>query len=230
MLIPIFFIVLCATNAYAAQSATPVLTFFIKTDPTAQTQSLEKTLRKSTKLARTYLKKHLSSTLVTGVYASCAGYITASDYNGQITLPRGKLGEKVTILITPTVIPVPLRQQTIQHFVVKEQEPRSVYLAQRSQNPRTKQFLWNIQPARLTSDRIPSQALIIFGDPASLMMPLGTFVTDGGPNLVLPPLISTKEHPGAGEALKLLKYNRYFAPVQKAYQFTPERYASMIKL
>lgn len=218
----------CIDCQIPIRGSSGTITIFIRSRPANVNNLQYKLDKKTTPVSRMIIKSQLRRSLISGIYASYAGFISSSDYNGEMIFPRKTTHDSLTLVITPAVDPVMLKGKTVNNLMVKKNEPVKVYTCTRKQELRKKYYYWDVESAHLNSSRLPWYAIIFFADPTTLTLDLGTYVTEGGVHLLLPPLFNSKENFKQSEALRLLKINRFFAPVKKTYRFTKDRYAVML--
>ncbi len=198
-----------------------IITFFIRPYHTSDEithEDFTEALQEPGKLARTLLKSLVEVGHFQGVLASYYGYITASDYTGQITFPRKKVHPELNLLITQMVEPVMWLGATVHHLEILSSMPAQMYRISRQQDPETQIFYWDTQPKELPENRrITLDTIILFAKPDNIIVPVGITLTDDSPMLVLPDIYATRELNTAVEALRVLKIRHFFGPVRFNY-------------
>lgn len=175
---------------------------------------------------RTILNNKLIAQLTGGIYVTYAGYVTHSDYNGQVSFPLKHPDNEFYVVVTESIKPVLLFSNTVQQLELVENVPAASYsftLAQENKKP-----VWIVKKLPVTGYKIPDNALIIFSQPENIFVAEGTFKADQGPNAVLPHLYVAQTTPLSTNAIQFIKSAKFFAPVMKAFGYAPERYADII--
>lgn len=208
-----FFMVPCATNKACAQKFPH--------------EKLGDIAGSHTKIARQIIKGHLVSPLVQGIYVAYLGYITYTDYNGQIMLPNKEAGDELTVVVTSQIYPVLIQENTVHHFEIPEEVEAQYYKYKLTHNQNTGKWFWNIEELnRPGSSRIPNHALIVLAKPKDIEINTGVFETTiGGPHFILPDMYV---HTGIDTpfcVLKFLKVNRFFEPLAIEKKYYEKGYA-----
>lgn len=202
--------------------ADPLITFFFK--PYALQPMAQAPFVLPEKVTIRHLER-LFSPIVAGIPVSYGGYLTVSDLQGSVSLPR--LHEKpiVTFLITPRITPMVMGGLTIHHWEREEGTPAVLYIAERTQNAKTKKFEWLVHQEPLPKSMIikPS-TIIIFAEPESIVIPTGIFQTTNQPNLVLPDLYVKDDIVLNQRSLYLLNIKQFFGPMLSIYKKKPTLY------
>ena len=182
------------------------------------------------KLNRTILKRQLQSTRNQGLYATYFGLVTHSDANGQITFPRKHFKNEVTFVVTQRIKPVMLYGNTVHHFDMSTSMPADYYNLEIKQDAAKKYFYWDAKKiAAPTNKQVPVSAIILFAKPEHVIIYPGKTATDATENFVLPTVYIKPTITTGINALSFLKISKYFRLVKFVYNYTPERYATMIK-
>ena len=232
-------IINCCVNTLASQviQTRPIephiITFFVQPyqeqaiRPREKVQIITET---PGKLNRTILKKQLQSTRNQGLYATYFGLVTHSDANGQITFPRKHFKNEVTFVITQRIKPVMLYGNTVHHFDMSTSMPADFYRLELKEDVSKKIFYWDTKKIDAPTNRhVPVSAIILFAKPEHVIIYQGKTVTDASENFVLPTVYVKPTITTGINALSFLKISKYFRPVKFVYNYTPERYATMIK-
>jgi hypothetical protein len=214
----LFILVLCASHHLHGEN---IITFFIRPYHTTDDithEEFREVLQEPGKLARQLLKTLVEVGHFQGVIASYMGYITVSDFSGQIIFPRMHQAPELNLLITPMVEPVMMLGATVHHLALLNALPAQMYRISRKQDAETEIYYWDIQLVELpASKRIALDTIILFTKPDNIIVPTGITITDDSPMLKLPDMYATKELNVAMEALRVLKIRHFFGPVQFNY-------------
>lgn len=198
-----------------------IITFFIRPYHTLDDVTHEEfidALQEPGKLARTLLKSLVEVGHFQGVLASYMGYITTSDYTGQVTFPRLHPAPELNLLVTQMVEPVMMLGATVYALERISSLPAQMYRISRKQDPETKLYYWDTQSKELPESRlIYLDTIILFAKPDNIIVPEGITLTDDSPMLVLPDIYAKRELNTAVEALRVLKIRHFFGPVRFNY-------------
>ncbi len=195
-----FFMVPCALNSSCAKK------FSIK--------NLNDIVGTHTDVAHAILKRHLASPLVQGIYVTYLGYITYTDYNGEILLPNKESSNSLNVVVTNQIYPVLMRGLTVHHFEIPQETEALFYTYALKQNNKNKNWYWNVIPQQQPErHNIPLNALIILADPNDIEIQSGTFPASSGPHFILPDLFVQGHIDTPFCVLKFLKINRFFEPL-----------------
>jgi hypothetical protein len=179
-----------------------------------------------TEIAQEILKHHLASPLVQGIYASYLGYITYTDYNGQVILPNKESKDELTVVVTSQIYPVMLQGLTVHHFEIPHETDAHFYRYALVHDEKHKKSHWNIsRMERPASSQVPDNALIILAKPQDIEIVPGTFEAHASPNFILPDIYV---HTGIDTpfcVLKFVKINRFFEPLTLEKQYQEQSYS-----
>jgi len=165
-----------------------------------------------------------------GVLVEYAGYWTASDQDGKISLLREQTDPQMYIVVSNKVKPVIRHGQTVDYFVY-DKNNAAVYTLVLTKDAQDRYF-WTIKKASLPNNRIPPTAILIFNEPSFIDIPEGTFETNAGPNWILPTMHVQANSIAQAQiisTLDMLNVNPYFRRISKLYQESKDRYASLIR-
>ncbi len=210
------YLLFVATAVQAMAPSTPHLISFFMI-PCAQNPACAKKFPqeslKNLNFSQEVLRGHLTSPLVQGIYVTYLGYLTYSDYNGQVTLPNRESENNLTVVVTEQVYPVIFRGNTVHHFEIPEHVDFHIFQYTLAQDPDHKQWHWTVKQLPAKSRQLPEHALIILAKPQDIEIMPGTFVAHEAPNFILPDIYV---HTGANSpvpTLKFLKINHFFEPL-----------------
>ncbi len=176
------------------------------------------------------LQRHLTSPLVQGVYVNYVGYITYTDYQGEILLPNKESSNSLTVVVTSQIYPVMFQGNTVHHFEVPEEVNATFYRYNLKHDEQHKKWYWNItQLERPAKSQIDSHALIIMAKPKDIEITQGTHESVPGPNFILPDIFVHTSIDTPFCVLKFLKINRFFAPLVIEKKVEPQSFAQAIK-
>lgn len=169
------------------------------------------------------------SPLIAGIPVSYGGYLTASDLQGIVSLPRKHEKPLITFLITTRITPILMGGNTVHHLEREEGTPAILYTAERKEDPKTKKFEWDVQKTPLPeSPVIKASTIIIFADPDSLVVQTGLFPTVNQPNLNLPDIYVKNEIVVNQRSLYLMNIKHFFGSIAPLIQKKPLLYQKHI--
>lgn len=193
-----------------------ILTFFIMPYPT---QLIEKNKEgKPSTVSHQPLRKTND-----GIFVSFMGYLAASNYLGQVTLPfilqqpsqACSSCYEFSLLITEKIVPIFMVGNTIHHWEIIPTTKNAFYSLERKQDPETQLYYWEIQEKPLPANNmIPLNTITIFAQPENIYVPKGITLTNSNPQLFLPPLYAKQELNRVEPSLITLKTRQFFDPVK----------------
>lgn len=176
---------------FVAVNANPIITFFFQ--ELNDVEKISQKLKKSNKLAKHTVNGIIQHIPVAGLLVSYAGYITFSNYNGEVILPRKHQSSHVSILITPEIVPVSLFENTILNWKLIPGIPAKMYSCEKKYNDKDDSYYWETQEVSLPENNIISlSTIIIIAKPTNIMMNVGITPTIETANLVLPDIYVKK--------------------------------------
>lgn len=225
-------ILLTITAAVSAQVApTPhVISFFMvpcASNPACAkkfpTEKLPDLVTSYTGVNSMILKRHLTSPLVQGIYVNYKGYITYSDYQGEVLLPNKQSGDSLTVVVTSQIYPVLFQGNTVHHFEIPQEVDAAFYQYNLKHDAKNKKSFWNItQLERPATSRIDTDAVIIMAKPKDIQITPGTHEAIAGPHFILPDVFVHTAIDNPFCVLKFLKINRFFQPLMIEKKFEPQ--------
>lgn len=194
-----------------------IITFFIRpyhTPAEISRDDFTESLQRTGKLAELILKRLVEVGTYQGVIASYMGYITVSDFAGQITFPRLHQEPSFKLLITPMIEPIMMIGATVHHLELISSLPAAMYSITRKEYQNYGIFYWDVQEVPLPENkRISLDTIILFAKPDTIVVPVGITETTDSSMLLLPDLYATQELNVTVEALRTLKIRHFFGPV-----------------
>ena len=181
----------------------PIITLFFQ--PYYDTQYITKKLSKPGKIACYRLECVAGYQTIAGIFATYGGYLQVSDTTGQIIFPLKHEEPSIPLIITTHITPITMFENTIHHWELVPGIPAHMYMIKRTFNESKKISYWQISSVPLPQyNQIPFTTLIVFAKPQHCYLPTGTFSTQEGPHLILPPLYIRKGIKITKNALYLL--------------------------
>ena len=200
--------------------AEPIITFFFK--PAPDVEAFSQHLKHPGKLAKYAAHNTFASSFVEGIVVAYAGYVTSSDYNGEITFPRKHAKTLTHILITPHITPIALFENTLLHWKRVPGVPAVLYSCEQGYDEKTKTHFWQTEEVALSEDMsIPLGAIIIVEKPTVIMMNKEKTITHESANLVLPDIYVKEGKNIIEDSLYMLTIRQFFRPVQAAENREP---------
>jgi len=219
---------------YPNVKADNVITLFLRPYPIATEQNFaQETARKLAypkKLARRRIEGLAGHNQIAGIFASYAGFIESSNYNGQLLFPRKHAQPKINLIITTKITPVMFFAQTVHHLELEEVAPIALYTIERKQDEDTNQFYWDVQQeTEIPRDYvIPLESLIILAKPQHIYVPTGITITNDSPNLFLPNIYVKKGINIIANSLYMLNLMHLFRNPDFEYEKEKDGYAVQV--
>lgn len=205
----------------------PVISFFFK--PLPHTTDMVAQMKDPQAIAHHTVHGIIQHSIVSGICATYAGYIATSDHNGEISFPRKHTQPAINILVTQSIVPIALFENTISHWELTPGEPADFYSLSESYDEKTGQYSWHTIKASLPENKsIPMTTLIIIAKPSQIIVPLETTKTIKSANLVLPSLYIKKGTDIVSNDAYLLNIRHLFRPVESKDQRTPVRLTTQL--
>jgi hypothetical protein len=133
------------------------------------------------------LHRHLTSPLVQGIYVNYVGFITYTDYQGEILLPNKESDNSLQVVVTNQIYPVMFQGNTVHHFEIPQAVDAAFYQYNLKHDEKHKKWYWNItQLERPKNSQIDNHALIIMAKPQDIEIIPGTHESVPGPNFIVP--------------------------------------------
>jgi len=171
------------------------------------------------------IKDFIDPNIANGIFATYAGFLVASNADGQISFPlkhgpkQGKppYAETVHLVITNRVTPIMKNMTTIDHWEMEEKTPAAMYKIERMKDAGNDILYWNVTEEKIPQDKvIPFDAILIFAKPNAFYVPLGIVLAEDTPNLHLPDIYVKPEINKLSNALYVLYLRHFFGPVRHA--------------
>jgi hypothetical protein len=207
-----------------------IITFYIRPYPFAQdptTAQLQAMLAKPGKVSLRMLRSNSDTKTTEGIFSSYWGYLTASNFNGQLLFPRKQQSDTINILITERITPIFMIGNTIHHWQLDPTSSADLYTFSRTQDEKTKEYYWDISKQPLPENRrIQLDTIVIFARPKDMYIAQGKIPTDANPNLILPPIYAKKTLNSLAPALWIIKMRQFFKPIALETKKITETYYS----
>lgn len=142
-------------------------------------------------ISKQLLEKHNQGIVDVCVYYR--GFYRYSDTSGRVVFPRFDLRDEYTMIVTTDIEPVVLAGAIPDHFIVGYESPYAVYVARAvyfEDEKNNQKMVWRVWPEEnvLQQNKIPFDAMIVFGDPSGFLFSEDEIVTQKSLNIILPPL------------------------------------------
>ncbi len=209
----LFICALCITSLYAETPYT--VNMFIKEYPYEKNQN-EQVAIDPLIVPKSMMKKAFYQPVTSGIYGTYNGYLAPSNQFGLISFPRQTQRAQFNLVITPTIKPTFLLDNTINQWHITDHKQTSMFQVKQQKDVETKLYYWKVQQTNLPKDSaIPLHSIVILSKSKNIYAPLGVTVTKKLPNLVLPPIYAKRGLDHIKQALFVLKIKQFFAPVKK---------------
>lgn len=192
--------------------ANPTITFFFK--PSSDIEKMMRIFKKPGTLAKSMVNGMVDHVSIAGIPVLYSGYITASDYDGEVIFPRKHHKSAVTIVVTPELTPIALFENTVHHWELIPGVPAAMYSCEQKYNDKTEQHYWESKEISVPVDRkIPLESIIVVAKPKNIIIPSGIMPTRETANLVLPPVYITRGINIIENSTYMLTLRHLFRPV-----------------
>lgn len=193
----------------------PRITLFLKPEMLTDAEKISQKLRKPGKLAKYTARGMLKSSCLEGIFATYGGYLTSSDYNGEVSFPRKHMENKIAIVITPQIVPIPLFENTILNFSRVPGLPASMYVCEQIHDEQKNQYYWQTNEISILEDmNIPLTAIVIIAKPKNMRMNVGKTLINESSNFILPDVFVKKGTNSIENGLYMLTIRHLFKPVE----------------
>lgn len=219
-------IVLTASQERASTQDPHVISWFFATKDVAElsinTSNLAEIIGVPGSAELALLRQRENSHKISGLIVIYGGRITYSDLNGQVILPLLEPTDDLVIFVTERPTPKIVHGNTVESWNAKSGQALECFSLKRtSQNS---SFVWKIERVVELQKEIPYDAIIICVDPEVIEIPVGTWPTVGGINLILPNIYMTGVMSDSVSALNTVAISRFFRPTHPWFSYAPERY------
>jgi hypothetical protein len=168
---------------------------------------------------KSIMKHAFYQPVITGVYGAYNGYLAASNKFGLLSFPRKTLRERFTLIITPSIKPSFLLNNTIDRWYITDPQNTAMFQVTRHKDFETKLYYWKVQQLHLPNEfAIPLHSIIILAKAHNIYVPLGITVTKKLPNLVLPPIYAKRGLDHIKQSFFVLNIKQFFAPTKHLTQ------------
>lgn len=170
------------------------------------------------------LRQREQAQVVSGIMVLYAGRITVSDLHGQVMLPLVGPTDELTLIVTERIKPRILHGNTVETWTLDARYPAEWFSLKRI--PAGKGFMWSIRREVIadTHQEVPYTAIVICVDPEAIEIPVGTWPTAGGINLIVPNIYMTGVRAQTPSSLNTIAVNRFFRPTHRWFASAPARY------
>lgn len=207
-----YYVLVAVLVSFTGIVADPTITFFFKS--ASDIKRISQKIKKPGKLAKHAVHGIAQHAPVAGILVTYAGYVTASNYNGEVVLPRKHQKAALTIVVTPEMTPIALFENTLLHWQLISGMPAQMYSCELKQNGKTGSYYWDIHEEALPEDnKIPLSALVITADPKNIVVNVGETVTNETANLILPDVSVKKGMNIVKNSSYMLTIRHFFKPV-----------------
>jgi hypothetical protein len=160
------------------------------------------------------LKKIQTRSPLDGILATYAGYLTASNPQGEIIFPRHQQHTPLFLAITEIVKPVLRFRNIIDHFEFSQSKPTSFFQIDLLYDQEKKQDVFSIHEAQIPEDNIvPYPTIIIFGNPDEFEISNTSFPHKHSEHWFLPPLTAKKNIQASQNNITTLDFSMLLRPL-----------------
>lgn len=195
----------------SSKQAFEVVTFFLREYPEATNNSNTKE----------------ESAQYAGIPTIYGGFITISDNNGQVIVPRLSQKSALNILVAKDIKPTFINKGTIKNWKITG--PAEMYSLKRKQNKETRSDLWFVKKSKSSPKTVPLHTIIILADPQYIYIPTGATPTQKGAQLYLPDIYVKDGIETVKDAIFATRIRSYYSPILKQYKGVPQGFETVIK-
>lgn len=218
-----------------------IITFFFKQFPTFIKEERMRTdgdnaikrinkFGQPKKLADYTLRAASSNYLTTGIFCIYEGFITASDLNGQIIFPRRQNDPKVTIVVSKSITPIIMIENTVHHWKISNPKTAKMFELERKTDKFTKTSFWETKEVEIPNDRIiPEYSITIIANPKHIFIPTGIKPTAKDNQLVLPDIYVKPSIEKVQDALHIFSVKNFMAPNETVYKKDKMSYSQQLR-
>jgi hypothetical protein len=145
-----------------------------------------------------------------------AGYLQASNEDGQMIFPRKQTTNTFFLLVIPEIQPVLMFPHTVKEWQPVPNKPHAYFSLNRVTDPETDLTYWDVSEAKLDTQKpIELETIILIAQPQDLVIPTGITLTNAATNLQLPTIYSQNSLDTSLDALTLMNLSYLFNPVDQ---------------
>ena len=149
--------------------ASPTISFFFQ--PLSDIEKMSQKLKKPGNLAKHTVNGIVNHVPIAGILVTYSGYITTSDYDGEVVFPRKHQKSIVDIIVTPELTPIALFENTIDHWELIPGIAAVMYSCEQKYNNETGQFYWETKEVSLPADnKIPLASIVVIAKPKNIVI------------------------------------------------------------
>lgn len=228
VIVQILFIVTFFLNNHSLR-AEQVITLFLKPYPVVSIEAASKKLaqkfNKPGKVA-TNRSKHILPAQVSGIFATYAGFLTVSNYDGQISFVRKHSKPFIYFLVTERFTPILRSGNTIDHWELEEGIPARMYKMEQIEDSDSHMPIWQVTQEPLPANNIiPLESMVLIADPKYVYVPVGISLYKASPHLLLPDVYIKKGINLTQNALYIVNLTHYFGSIIPIYKMEKVRYS-----
>lgn len=223
-------------NLWAESKNRTQITFFAREYPTFAKEATNFAHKKDKLAHPSYphmqkIKQLLDPDVSNGIFATYDGYLTLSAPDGQLSFPNridwnDNKPPKLHLIITNRVTPIMMNSATVHHWEIEEKTPAAVYKLERTKDPNSDVYFWNVTEEKIPENLIiPLDGILIFAKPDTIYVPTGIVLTENSPNLHLPDIFVKPEINKISNALYVLYLKHFFGQIRRSIKLekTPHR-------
>lgn len=210
-----------------------IITFFFKPFPTNNANIAAKRASKISipgKLQKYTLKAMTKSHLTAGIFCIYSGYITTSDLNGQVIFPRKHIEPKITIIVTRSITPIIMLENTVHHWEIANRNITKMYEVERKHDAATRAYFWDTKEVKIPADNIISEdSIVIIANPKHVYIAEGIIPTIKDPQLLLPNIYIKNNIEKLSNSLYIFNIKNFLAPTNNIFKKDKMSYSQQIK-
>ena len=200
-----------------------IITFFFKPFPASNDASIAakraEKIKIPGKMQKYTLRAITKSHLTAGIFCTYGGYITTSDLNGQVIFPRKHSEPKVTIVVTRSITPIIMLENTVHHWEIANRDVTKMYEIERKYDAATRAYFWDTKEVKIPTDNIISEdSIVIIAYPKHIYIPSGITPTIKDPQLLLPNIYIKNNIEKLTNSLYIFNIKNFLAPTNNIFK------------
>lgn len=196
-----------------------------------QVARYSKKLKQPGYLYKKIVKHQRIDTGVRGIMGIYLGFVSLTDYDGQMNFPRKQQKPEINLLITRAIKPVyMLAPETVNNWMLDPHAPAQMYQFTLKEDKETDLYYIKAKKVDTPKDNMISlDTIILIADPKNVYIPEGATITHNSPNLLLPNVYIRKNFNFSYNALYTLSIKQYFEKINQEYKQEDQSIAMIIK-
>jgi hypothetical protein len=206
-----YYVLVCALlHIFMKIDGNPTISFFFK--PFVDVEKTVQDVTDPQNIVHHKVHGILNHVPINGIMVTYGGFITASNYDGEVIVPRKHQRPALLICVTPEMTPIALFENTILHWDLIPGVPAKMYSCDRRYDTKKELFYWDIQEIPLPKNHeLPLATMVIVAHPHNVVIKEGKTPTVETANLVLPDIYVKK-------GINVIKNDTYMISIRHLFK------------